>query len=173
MTLHLREMTLEDTPAVAAIEASLNAEPWSEGLFRGEFDVDPAGRHWMVAEIDGVIVGFGGMMYVADDAHLMNIGVTPGQQRQGIARALVGALFRHAVARRATGITLEVRMSNVAARALYAAFGLAPVGTRPGYYTDGEDALILWAHEVQGREFSERLEAAMGASGGTPTEVAT
>ncbi len=164
MRLHLREMTLADTPDVAAIEGSLNAEPWSEALFRGEFDVDPTSRHWLVAELDRELVGFGGMMYATDDAHLMNLGVAPHHHRKGIARALVGALFCHAIARRATGITLEVRTTNAAARKLYADFGLAPVGTRPGYYADGEDALILWAHDIQGPDFADRLGGAMSGS---------
>ncbi len=157
MKLHLREMTAADVPAVAAIEARLNDEPWSEALFRGEFEVDPTTRHWIVAELDGRLAAFGGMMFAADDGHLMNLGVDPAHQRRGIARSLVAALFLHAVARRATGITLEVRVGNTAARSLYAAFGLAPVGTRPGYYADGEDALILWAHDIQGHEFATRL----------------
>ncbi len=157
MKLHLREMMPSDVGPVAAIEACLNDEPWSEQLFRGEFDVDPTTRHWIVAELDGRLVGFGGMMFVGDDAHLMNLGVDPTHQRRGIARSLVSALFLQAVGRRATGITLEVRVGNTAARSLYAAFGLAPVGTRPGYYADGEDALILWVHDVQGHEFATRL----------------
>lgn len=157
MKIHLREMTVSDVPAVAAIEARLNDEPWSDQLFRGEFDVDPTTRHWIVAELDGRLVGYGGMMFVADDSHLMNLGVDPAHQRRGIARSLVVALFLQAVARRATGITLEVRVGNTAARSLYSSFGLAPVGTRPGYYADGEDALILWAHDIQSHEFATRL----------------
>ena len=53
-------------------------------------------------------------------------------------------------------LTLEVRSQNEAARALYAGLGLAPVGVRQGYYGD-DDALILWAHDIDGDEYRERL----------------
>ena len=163
MKLHLREMTIADAPAVAAIEGSLNDEPWSESLFRGEFDVDPTSRHWLVAELDGELVGFGGMMYAASTAHLMNLGVSPTLRRRGVARALCISLFAEARRRGAADLTLEVRASNAGAAALYEQLGMTSVGTRPGYYGDGEDALIFWIDDLQaasvGRHFEELAAA--------------
>ena len=90
----------------------------------------------------------------ADDggeAHLMNVAVTPSQQRKGIARTLCRSLFDHAAERGFDAVTLEVRLSNVGAIELYRSFGFAPVGTRKDYYanSDGskEDGLIMWLHD--------------------------
>ena len=68
-------------------------------------------------------------------------------------------LLREAIARGATAVTLEVRASNEAAQALYRRFGFLPVGTRKGYYRHpDEDALVLWAHEVDTGEYAARLD---------------
>lgn len=152
----LREMTRADIPAVAAIESSVSPEPWSVGLFEGEFAVDVSSRHWVVAETDLGIVGFGGMMFVGLDnpeaeGHLMNIAVVPQMRRSGIARRLCDELFAAAADAGVDAITLEVRVSNIGAIGLYRSFGFAPVGNRRGYYRnpDGtkEDGLIFWLHD--------------------------
>lgn len=153
--MKIRPFVRSDVPAVAAIEQSVSAEPWSETLFAGEFEMAPAARHWLVAEseADGTIVAFGGMMFVSDEGHLMNIAVHHDHQRQGIGRKLCTVLFEEARRRGSEALTLEVRVSNGAARELYQSFGFAPVGSRKDYYTnaDGsrEDALILWLYDLQ------------------------
>lgn len=152
----LRPFVPDDVPAVAAIERMVSAEPWSSTLFAGEFEVAPETRHWLVAESGGQIVGFGGMMFVAGEGHVMNIAVHPEHQRRGIARQLCAALFVEAKRRGATALTLEVRTSNAAAQALYRSFAMVPVGARKDYYTnpDGskEDGLIYWFHDLQDRD---------------------
>lgn len=154
-------MERADIGAVAAIEAAVSPEPWSTGLFEGEFDVDPSSRHWLVAEKESdraepEIVGFAGMMFVGlhdpqAEGHLMNIAVHPQMRRRGIAVQLCDELFGVAARAGVDAITLEVRVSNVGAIGLYQSFGFAPVGNRPGYYTnaDGtkEDGLIFWLHD--------------------------
>jgi ribosomal-protein-alanine N-acetyltransferase len=57
----------------------------------------------------------------------------------------------------ATSLTLEVRVSNRPAQALYQRFGMAPVGVRKLYYRD-EDALIMWVHDLDGDEYRARLD---------------
>lgn len=167
-------MTLDDIPAVAAIEAAVSPEPWSVQLFEGEFEVDAATRHWVVAEDDGGVVGFAGMMFASlgsdgFEGHLMNIAVAPGQRRSGVGRMLCEALFFDAADRGVDAITLEVRVSNTGAIALYRHFGFAPVGQRSSYYTnpDGskEDGLIFWLHD--------NLARRNGASTGEPTRSRT
>lgn len=162
-------MLRTDIPAVAEIEASVSAEPWSVALFEGEFDVAPETRQWFVAQQSDEIVGFAGMMFVglSDDegeGHLMNVAVAPAQQRRGIARTLCKALFDDAADRGFDALTLEVRLSNVGAIELYRRFGFAPVGTRKKYYTnpDGskEDGLIMWLHDnLQRVHDAERCDA--------------
>lgn len=157
----VRDMLPGDIGAVAEIEATVAPEPWSVALFEGEFSVDPSTRHWLVAEADGVIVGFAGMMFVGlgdtaggesvAEGHLMNIAVAPGMQRRGIAWQLCRHLMSYAAELGVDAVTLEVRVSNTGAIGLYRSFGFAPVGNRPGYYSnpDGskEDGLIFWLHD--------------------------
>jgi ribosomal-protein-alanine N-acetyltransferase len=158
-----RELLPCHLAAVAALEAEVNPEPWSLELFAGELDVDAAERHWLVVlEPDSHLVAFGGVMYVAEDAHLMNVAVDPCWHRQGIARRLLARLFLEAVDRGAENLTLEVRTTNESAKALYRAFGFAPVGVRAGYYPDGEDALVLWVHDIDRPDYRIVLETAVG-----------
>ncbi len=65
-------------------------------------------------------------------------------------------LIEAAIEEGARHLTLEVRSENEAARSLYSGLGLAPVGVRPGYYDD-DDALIMWAHDIDSAEYAERL----------------
>lgn len=154
--ISIRVMERSDIATVAEIETTVSPEPWSVALFEGEFSVDAASRHWVVAETSGGIVGFAGMMFVGLDnpeaeGHLMNIAVAPELRRSGIARQLCDELFAVAAGVGIDAITLEVRVSNVGAIGLYRDFGFAPVGNRPGYYRnpDGtkEDGLIFWLHD--------------------------
>jgi len=67
-------------------------------------------------------------------------------------------LAREAVRRGARNLTLEVRVSNEAAKGLYRRFGLAPAGIRKGYYVETkEDAIIMWANDVDGDDYAARL----------------
>jgi ribosomal-protein-alanine N-acetyltransferase len=140
----IRPMTVEDVATVVALEAEHQPKPWSEGVFRDELAAP--NRVYLVAE-DEAIVGFGGVMVIGDEAHVTNLLVNAGRRRRGLGRRLMVGLIRAAVAEGARHLTLEVRTSNQAARRLYAGLGMAPVGVRPGYY-DGDDALIMWAHDI-------------------------
>ena len=148
MSLTFTEMALEHLDQVAAIEAQSNAEPWSRSLFEAEFSVPAASRYWLVALDGDRPVAFGGLMFVGDDAHLMNIAVEPSERRKGVATELFGRLVVGAVGRGAINLTLEVRASNERAIALYEAFGMHSAGVRPRYYQDGEDALIMWCFDI-------------------------
>ena len=158
----LREMAEGDLDAMTAIEAAVSEEPWTRSLFAGELEVHPAERHWLIADGPEGIVGFGGMRYVAEDAHLMNVAVAPTSARLGIGRRLVVALTLEAIDRGAQNLTLEVRVDNEPAKALYFGLKMAPVGLRPGYYRGGKDALVLWAHDIDRPEYRSMLEEAVG-----------
>ena len=152
-TVVIRPLTSDDLGAVVALEAAYAPAPWSEGVFRNELAAE--NRIYLAADEDG-LVGFAGVMVVADEAHVTNLLVDPGWRRQGIGLELMKSLVEAAVEAGARHLTLEVRTRNEAARALYARLGLAPVGVRKGYYGD-DDALILWAHDIDGDEYRERL----------------
>ncbi len=167
--MRMRSFLLGDVPSVSIIESTVSSEPWSETLFAGEFDMSVSARNWLVAETDdstsaddSEVVAFGGMMFVADVGHLMNVAVRPDHQRRGIARDLCAALFEDAKQRGMAALTLEVRVSNGPARELYRRFGFQPVGCRSGYYTnvDGskEDGLIFWLHDLQTADLGQPVE---------------
>ena len=83
-------------------------------------------------------------MLVAGEAQIANVAVSPAFRRQGIAKALLSALLGELAASGYSAATLEVRPSNAPARALYAGFGFVCEGVRRRFYSDGEDALVLW-----------------------------
>jgi ribosomal-protein-alanine N-acetyltransferase len=157
--LVIRPMTLDDLADVVALEVASQPTPWSEGVFRDELAA--GNRVYLIADDDGM-VGFGGMMVIGDEAHVTNLLVSPQARRRGIGLRIMLALIDAVMARGARHLTLEVRSENEGARALYARLGLAPVGIRKGYYGD-DDALILWAHEIDGEEYRARL-ASLGES---------
>lgn len=150
----IRSFTIDDVDAAVALEHTAGFGTWSEGVFRDELAAE--NRAYLVAESHGDIIGFAGVMVVGEEAHVTNLLVAPEQRRRGIATSLLKGLVDHARQRGARHLTLEVRSTNRAARALYGRLGLVPVGMRRAYYGD-EDALILWAHDIDRPEFLERL----------------
>ena len=149
----IKPLTLDDLATVVELEETNQATPWSEGIFREELAAED--RVYLAAHDEG-LVGFGGVMVVGDEAHVTNLLVAPALRLQGIGLRLMVALIAAAIEAGAHHLTLEVRSKNEAARALYARLGLAPVGVRKHYYTD-DDALILWAHDIDGDDYKERL----------------
>lgn len=150
----IRSMRVHDLADVVALEAANQPRPWTEQIFRDELEA--SNRAYMVAA-DDAVVGFGGVMVIGDEAHITNLLVDPDQRGKGIGKSLVVALIEAAVAGGARHLTLEVRTRNEAARALYSRLGLAPVGVRPRYYGD-DDALILWAHDIDEPGYLENLK---------------
>ena len=136
-------MTAADLDTVVAIEQDVYPHPWTRGNFR---DSLAAGYQCWVAECGGEIAGYCVVAIAADEAHLLNMSVAAPWQRRGVGREVLGFVLRLAREARAARILLEVRPSNEAARALYAAAGFAVIGTRRDYYpaSDGrEDAVVL------------------------------
>ncbi|MEX1271287.1 MAG: GNAT family N-acetyltransferase, partial [Acidimicrobiia bacterium] len=93
---------------------------------------------------------------VSDEAHITTVVVDPVHRQARVGTRLMLALIDHALASGAGALTLEVRVSNEAAQALYRRFGMAPVGVRKQYYRD-EDALIMWVHDIDSDAYSDRL----------------
>ena len=149
----IRPAAIEDLAELVALEASRGDQRWSERVLNDELSRE--NRIYLVAEGES-LVGFGGVMIVGEESHITNLLVSPGHRRKGIARRLMVELTRSSVAAGAKHLTLEVRSENSAARALYASFGLAPVGVRKGYYGD-DDALIMWAHDIDSTAYEEQF----------------
>lgn len=151
---------------VLRIEGEVYPHPWSPGLFAGELSM-PENRVYVVARIGAMVAGYGGVMVVVDDGHITTLAVDPAWQRQGIATRLLLQLARKAAARGVEQLTLEVRLSNKAAQELYRKFGFAPAGIRRGYYVDnGEDGLVMWAHDVGSDAYADRLARIEAGIGG-------
>lgn len=149
--------------AVLRIETQVYPRPWSLSLFLGELTLR-ATRAYVVARVDGEVVGYGGLMMSCDDAHLTTLAVDPAWHRRGIGSQLLAHLARAAVDRGARHLTLEVRVSNTAAQALYRRFGFCPEGVRRNYYEEtNEDALIMWAHDIDAPAYAERLATLEGS----------
>jgi len=127
---------------IAALEKECFSDPWSENTIARELD-DPL-AYWLVAEYDGAVVGYVGSQTVLGESDMMNIAVSKAYRRRGIAQQLVEALVRALKEKGAYRLTLEVRLSNEPALALYRKLGFVQVGRRPNYYSNPrEDALIL------------------------------
>lgn len=165
MTVALRPMTEDDTASVLAIEVLSSPDPWTASIIHDEL-VGP-NRQYLVA-VDGLgqVVGFSGLLAQVGEGHITNIAVDPVHRSRRIAARLLLHSIRWALTQEVRALTLEVRVGNEPAMRLYRRFGFAPVGTRPRYYPNGDDALILWVHGVDSAEFHYRL-------GGVETWLAT
>jgi len=148
--VHLRQMKLEDVDGVLAIEKASFSTPWSRGAFIKEVTENKL-AYYMVAEIDGVIVGYAGVWLIVDEGHITNIAVAPEYRGQQIGKKILEKQIQELKKRDILRVTLEVRASNKVAIELYRSFGFIALGRRPGYYTDnGEDALIMWKDITRG-----------------------
>jgi ribosomal-protein-alanine N-acetyltransferase len=149
--------------SVLRIEAKNSPKGWSLGLFMSELSYRDA-RVYLVAKREGRVVGFAGLLFAAEDGHVTTVSVDPEFQQHRVATRMMLVLVERALDRGVAALTLEVRPSNTAAVALYQRFGFAPVGVRRNYYREtNEDALVMWATDVQSASYRERLEAIAGA----------
>jgi ribosomal-protein-alanine N-acetyltransferase len=154
----IEPMGLDDLAAVQAIEhASFNA-PWPPHAYRSELESNRL-AHYLVARAGDEIAAYGGMWLMVDEAHITTFAVHPGWRRQRIGERLLLAFLDVAIDRNAHEATLEVRLSNLAARKLYEKYGFRPVGLRPRYYTDDqEDALIMTTLPLSDAAMRDRIE---------------
>jgi ribosomal-protein-alanine N-acetyltransferase len=161
---HSNALTVQVTPmrrrhlrSVLSIEAQVYPRPWTMALFLSELGLR-ASRAYYVARVGRDVVGYVGLMIGVDEAHVTTIAVHPTWHRHQIGTRLLLVAAREAVARESAALTLEVRVSNKGAQALYRRFGFRPVGVRKGYYAESnEDAVVMWAHEIDAPEYRELL----------------
>ena len=151
-------MRTKDLKGVLRIEESVFPEPWSRRLFVEEL-AQRTSRAYRAAWVGNRIVGFAGQMFIDDESHVNNIAVDPEWQGRQLGAGVLLDLVHTALARGARHLTLEVRVGNEPALALYKRFGLAPVGVRPRYYPGtGEDALVMWARDIDSGDYARRLD---------------
>ncbi|RMH63044.1 MAG: ribosomal-protein-alanine N-acetyltransferase [Calditrichaeota bacterium] len=140
MSLRFRRMHPEDLDRVWAIEQAAFTDPWTRDMLAAELQPDYF-RHPIVLEMHNRVEGYALLWVFDDEIYLNNIAINPENQRKGLGLKFLNYIFERF---RSGGILhLEVRPSNKAAVQLYSRCGFAPVGIRRGYYSDGEDALIM------------------------------
>ena len=142
VAVRIRPAVAQDLDAIHSIEMSSFAVPWKRDGFR---ELILGGTATVVvAESDNGIAGFAVSYVAADEAEIANVAVAKTARRAGTGRALVDHVIADAQRRGAAMVFLEVRESNVAARALYAARGFVELARRAAYYENPrEDAVVM------------------------------
>ncbi|MCL2664675.1 MAG: ribosomal protein S18-alanine N-acetyltransferase [Defluviitaleaceae bacterium] len=141
----IKKMQMKHVDRVYEIEESSFAVPWTKKDFYGE--VRRKNAYYLVAVDDATeyVAGYGGLWHIVNEGHINNIAVDENYRRMGIGSLLVEGLIRLATNKKMIGLTLEVRMGNLAAYALYAKHGFKIEGIRKNYYSEPkEDAIIMW-----------------------------
>jgi [ribosomal protein S18]-alanine N-acetyltransferase len=157
LTVVVSTMRRRHLRGVLHIEQQVYPRPWTFGLFLSELS-QRSTRLYLVARVGHRVVGYIGMLRSLDDAHITTLAVDPAWHRQGIATRLLATAARAAITRGCSNLTLEVRVSNSGAQQLYRRFGFVPAGVRKGYYPDNrEDAIVMWANDVDQPAYARRL----------------
>jgi ribosomal-protein-alanine N-acetyltransferase len=165
-------MGLDDLAAVQAIEHASFSSPWPVQAYESELRTNRLARY-LVVRAGEALVAFGGIWLMIDEAHITTFAVDPRWRRRGIGERLLVALLDEAIERGGREATLEVRLSNVAARRLYEKYCFRPVGLRPRYYSDnGEDALIMTTEPLRGSAMVARLARLRAALAAAPEPAA-
>ncbi|MGB8955028.1 MAG: ribosomal protein S18-alanine N-acetyltransferase [Tumebacillaceae bacterium] len=155
--LLFRRMVLSDIDRVMEIEPLCFTAPWSREAYYAELTQNHFARY-MVAELAGEVIGYGGMWVIIDEAHVTNIAIHPDYQGRNYGERLMLTMIAQALSHGVRHMTLEVRVSNRTAQKLYEKMGFARQSIRQGYYTDNnEDAIVMWA-ELPAVVVSQEME---------------
>jgi [ribosomal protein S18]-alanine N-acetyltransferase len=143
--VEFRPMTTADLDSVLMLELDLfGEEAWSRQMLVGELGQQPASRYYLVAEQDGKIVAYAGLLAAGGQGDVLTIAVATARWGQGIGSALLDRLLAEAERRGCTEVFLEVRADNARAQRLYRWRGFTDVGIRRAYYQpSGTDAIVM------------------------------
>ena len=158
-------MSDADVPEVARIEALSFPSTWPQNAFHNEIHENKL-AHYFVGKLGERIVAYGGIWVILEDSHITTIAVHPDLRGSGYGEIMLLHLLDETIAHGASWITLEVRESNVAAQTLYRKYGFTIVSTRRAYYSDNnENALVMWAGNLKGPLYLNRLRTLRAAIG--------
>lgn len=156
--VEISEMTLDDVDLVQVVERASFPVPWPANAFRHELTQNRNARY-IVARVGDRVAGYAGLWLMVDEAHITTFAVHPDMRRRRIGERMLQRLFEIAEEMKAEWLTLEVRVSNLAAQRLYEKYGFRRAGVRRRYYSDnGEDALIMWTERIRERAVRDRLQ---------------
>lgn len=158
-SVKIKPMQKTDLDDVISIEAKAYGEHhWSKDSFMSELSNDLA-KYFSAFNTDGQLIGYCGCWQILEEAHITNIAVSPDYRRKHIGEALLTTIIDECYRNMAKYITLEVRVSNKPAIALYEKYGFKSLGVRKGYYQDNnEDALIMWTENIFYDKFKSGYE---------------
>jgi [ribosomal protein S18]-alanine N-acetyltransferase len=159
LALRIEHLKRRDLRHLLPIEAQVFPEPWSPAVFNSELALR-RGRLYRGAWDGDRMAGYIGFMILDDEAHITTVATAPIYQRAGVASALLIDGITALLAMGVKHLSLEVAANNEPAQALYRRFGFAPVGVRKNYYpVTGQDAIIMWAYDIDSEEYQARLAA--------------
>ena len=157
--IFLEPLTIGDLDRVMQIDRASYSAPWKQTTYRTELRNRSA--TYLVARMSGDVVGYAGIWNIMDEAHITTIAVDQAYRRRHIGERLLVAILEEAVLKGAHYVTLEVRESNIPARALYEKYGFKVVAIRRNYYTDNnESALVMWAEDTDAEKYRHFLKTA-------------
>ena len=139
----LRPMRWWDIDAALAIEQELFPDAWSVETFWAELARVPDTRHYLVADDDGAVVGYAGLMTIGRQADVQTVAVATGHQGKQLGATLLRAMVDEAIARECTEVLLEVRVDNEPALHLYEKTGFERISVRRGYFPGRVDGLVM------------------------------
>jgi len=141
----IRRTRKDDIPAITAIEAESFLDPWNASVFTETMSY--FGDTFFVAAAAETVIGFiaGGLEDTGEElyGHICNLAVTRPYRMRGVGRMLVRREEHQFAISMATGVQLEVRLSNIAAQEFYRRLGYRQVFEIAAYYANGEDAAVM------------------------------
>jgi len=140
----VRSMKKTDIDKVVEIENKCFSIPWSRDSFEREIRDNLLAKYFVI-EYNDKLVGYGGMWFIVDEAHITNIAIHPDYRGLKLGSVLLESMIDYAERIKIYKMTLEVRKGNEIAQKLYKKYGFVEYGIRPKYYSDNnEDAIVMW-----------------------------
>lgn len=144
--LIVRKGVASDVDDIENLEQICFADPWSRESILHELTENHLSTY-IVAELEGRVIGYVGIWAIVDEGHITNVAVSPEYRRMQVGSVLIKTMLEVTIKAGLLHHTLEVRAGNEPAKALYRKFGFEEAGVRKGYYeNNGEDAIIMWRH---------------------------
>lgn len=144
--LVIRKMEETDIEPILEVEAASFPDPWSKDILYQEI-VKNSFAHYYVMLMGEKYIGYVGLWIVMDDAQITNIAILPAYRGRKLGEKLFDFAVKQAIQLGVRRLSLEVRVSNIAAQRMYQKFGLVPGGIRKNYYKNNqEDAIVMWVN---------------------------